>query len=64
MKDIAAIAAWVIMTIFVYMFFSYIRMDRVKQFEIASKMCFGAENLQWIQFGGMWGGFGFGCMPK
>ena len=57
-------ALMVIAGLFLYLFWTYNNQNRDKLFEGAAKMCGGIEKLQWVQFGSMWGGFGWGCMPK
>lgn len=58
MRDFALL---VIATIFLSMFFNYINTDENKLAKMASEQCGGAQNIQSLQFGGMWGGFGWSC---
>ena len=66
MKAARDMAVIMIAVVFVSLWWEYRHDDdrRKKLFEGAAVTCGGLEKLQWVQFGDMWGGFGFGCMPK
>lgn len=55
----------IIAMIFLLQYFQSIDTSRKERMiERAFAICGGAEKTQWIQLGGLWGGFGWGCMPK
>lgn len=58
------VALCIIAGVFLLQFVQSINKNRYEKLvQGAYEACGGVEKTQWIQLGGLWGGFGWGCMP-